>query len=89
MLYRSTDGLCRCGAAVQNLYHSASLDSCDKNAPSKPGIEHLVWPFSSMLTTIALYDSSLGGLKPALQVGFEGPVPHLLRSMAALEVPNS
>jgi len=42
-----------------------------------------------MLTTIALYDSSLGGLKPARQVGFEGPVPHLLRSMAALEVPNS
>jgi hypothetical protein len=41
MLYRSTDRLCRCGAAVQNLSHSASFDSCDKNAPSKPGIKQL------------------------------------------------
>ena len=30
------------GAAVQNLSHSASLQSCDKNAPSKPGTTHLV-----------------------------------------------
>ena len=37
MPYRSTDRLCRRGAPMQNLAHSASLDSEDKDAPSKPG----------------------------------------------------
>src|ERR1700679_3838966 len=41
MLYRSTDRLCRCGAAVKNLAHSASLDSDDKNAPLNNGIKQL------------------------------------------------
>src|ERR1700678_4481840 len=41
MLYRSTDHLCRCGAAVKNLSHSASLESDDKGAPSNPGIKQL------------------------------------------------
>src|SRR5512134_2634495 len=41
MLYRSTDRLCRPGAPVQNLAHSASLHSCEKNAPSNAGIKHL------------------------------------------------
>ena len=41
MLYRSTDRLCRRGAPVENLAHSASFHSDDKNAPSKPGIKHL------------------------------------------------
>jgi hypothetical protein len=41
MLYRSTDCLCRCGAPMKNLAHSASLESLDKNAPSKPGTKHL------------------------------------------------
>ncbi|OBQ83720.1 hypothetical protein A9K71_23110 [Mesorhizobium sp. WSM3873] len=41
MLYRSTDRLCRRGAAMENLAHSASFDSEDKDAPSKPGIKHL------------------------------------------------
>ena len=41
MLYRSTDCLCRCGAPVQNLAHSASLHAGDNNAPSKSGIKHL------------------------------------------------
>src|SRR5215208_3440948 len=41
ILYCSTDCLCRCGAAVENLAHSASLHSGDKNAPSNPGIKHL------------------------------------------------
>src|SRR5213596_2984935 len=35
MLYRSTDRLSRRGAPVKNLAHSASFDSCNKNAPSK------------------------------------------------------
>src|SRR3984957_17618926 len=35
MLYRSTDRLCRCGAPMQNLAHSASFESLDKDAPSK------------------------------------------------------
>src|SRR5664279_2824864 len=42
ILYRSTDRLCRRGAAVKNLAHSASLHSTEKSAPSKSGIKHLV-----------------------------------------------
>ena len=41
MLYRSTDCLCRCGAAVKNLTHSASFQSLENNAPSNPGLNHL------------------------------------------------
>src|ERR1700691_2100433 len=41
MLYRSTDRLCRCGAAVKNLAHSASFHSLENNAPSNPGIKQL------------------------------------------------
>src|SRR6059058_2331665 len=40
MLYRSTDRLSRRGAPVKNLAHSASFDSCHKNAPSKCGTKH-------------------------------------------------
>lgn len=35
MLYRSTDCLCRRGAPMKNLAHSASFDSEDKDAPIK------------------------------------------------------
>src|SRR3984957_13187035 len=41
MLYRSTDRLCRRGAPMQNLAHSASFESLDKDAPSKAGTKHL------------------------------------------------
>jgi hypothetical protein len=41
MLYRSTDRLCRCGASMKNLAHSASFESLDKNAPSKAETKHL------------------------------------------------
>src|SRR5205823_4738436 len=44
ILYCSTDRLRRGGAPVQNLSHSASFHSCDKNAPSKSGIKQLAWP---------------------------------------------
>src|SRR6476660_1866985 len=40
ILYCSTDCLCRCGAAVKNLSHSASFHSRENNAPSNPGIKH-------------------------------------------------
>src|SRR5438874_13283767 len=40
--YRSTDRLCRGGAAVKNLAQSASLHAGENNAPSKPGTKHLV-----------------------------------------------
>ena len=43
MLYRSTDRLCRCGAPMKNLAHSASFESLDKNAPSKTETKHLGW----------------------------------------------
>src|SRR5215212_8602292 len=42
MLYRSTDRLSRRGAPMKNLAHSASFDSCNKNAPSKCGTKHLI-----------------------------------------------
>src|ERR1700730_5802252 len=41
MLYRSTDRLCRSGAPMENLCHSASFESDEKNAPSKSGTKHL------------------------------------------------
>jgi hypothetical protein len=41
MLYRSTDRVCRSGAAVKNLAHSASSHSCEKTVPSKPEIKHV------------------------------------------------
>jgi hypothetical protein len=40
MLDRATDRLCRCGAPVENLTHSASFHSLAKTAPSNPGIKH-------------------------------------------------
>jgi hypothetical protein len=42
MLYRATDRLRRGGAPVKNLTHSNSFHSDVKNAPSKPGIKHIV-----------------------------------------------
>ena len=41
MLYRSTDRRSRRGAPMQNLAHSASFESLDKDAPSKAGTKHL------------------------------------------------
>ncbi len=46
MLYRSTDRLCRCGAAVENLAHNASFHSLENNAPSNPGVKHLGAPLA-------------------------------------------
>src|SRR5579871_1734158 len=43
MLYRSTDRLCRRGAPVKNLAHSASFESFDKDAPSKLGTKQLAY----------------------------------------------
>jgi len=45
MRYRSTDRLCRGGAPMENLAHSASLHSLVKDAPSKPGTKHLALVF--------------------------------------------
>src|SRR5471030_2973538 len=45
MLYRSTDRLCRRGAAMKNLAHSASLHAEENNAPSKSGIKHLAFSY--------------------------------------------
>jgi hypothetical protein len=50
MLYRSTDCLCRRGASMKNLAHSASFDSDDKDAPSKPGIKHLANKAADLVT---------------------------------------
>ena len=41
MLYRSTNCLCRRGAPMKNPAHSASFESFDKDAPSKPGTKHI------------------------------------------------
>jgi hypothetical protein len=53
MLYRSTDRLCRSGAAVKNLAHSASLHANEKTAPSKPGIKHLGASFARKVMKLA------------------------------------
>jgi hypothetical protein len=42
MLYRSTDRLCRCGAPLQYLSHSASFHSLEKYAPPNAGTKHLI-----------------------------------------------
>jgi APA family basic amino acid/polyamine antiporter len=59
MLYRSTDRLCRCGAPVKNLAHSASLHSQDKIAPSKSGIKHLGIAFSLLLMVFLPWETWL------------------------------
>src|SRR4029077_7429494 len=59
MLYRSTDRLCRCGAPMQNLAHSASFESLDKDAPSKAETKHLVF-----LPTTSPSPDFYGGLRP-------------------------
>jgi transposase len=41
VLYRSTDRLCRRGACVKNLSHSASLQAGENNAPSNAETKHL------------------------------------------------
>src|SRR5216683_6694769 len=41
MLYRSTDRLCRCGAPVQYLSHSASFHSLEKYAPPNAGTKQV------------------------------------------------
>src|SRR3954465_68464 len=68
MLYRSTDRLSRRGAPVKNLAHSASFDSCHKNAPSKCGTKqlgrkliNLVWGFPARASRDS--SSQTGGLR--------------------------
>ena len=67
MLYRSTDRLCRCGAPMEYLAHSASLQSGVKSAPSKPGIKHLE-AMGSMRSgpkrAIAITASTSGAVRP-------------------------
>src|SRR5262249_31850140 len=48
-LYRSTDCLCRRGAAVKNLAQSASLPAGENNAPSKPGTKQGDCPVAEQL----------------------------------------
>src|SRR4051794_36938607 len=41
MLYRATNRLCRAGAPLENLAHSASFHPPDNNAPTNPATKHL------------------------------------------------
>lgn len=66
ILYCSTDRLCRCGAAVKNLSRSASFHFWESNAPSKPGIKHLV---SSCRPAICNRPYRLGGIRADAQAG--------------------
>src|ERR1041384_5072306 len=52
MLYRSTHRLCRAGAPVENLAHSASFHSRDKNALSNPGTKHLMILFAGLAAAL-------------------------------------
>jgi len=47
MLYRSTDDLCRAGASVQYLAHSASFHSREKIAPSNSGTKQVATNFAT------------------------------------------
>src|SRR5579859_3922085 len=82
MLYRSTDRLCRCGAAVKNLAHSASLHDNEKTAPSKPGIKHLVHARNAAVQARA-------GAAPTGRSSFAGPrsFSNLATAAAASELP--
>src|SRR5262245_56162996 len=62
ILYCSTDRLCRGGAPMKNLAHSASFESELKGAPSKPGIKHLdhgpsVRSFSERMSSLCLWQA--------------------------------
>src|ERR1700722_9200298 len=63
MLYRSTDRLCRRGAPMQNLAHSASFESLDKDAPSKAGTKHLGTDITDKSPSVS-FVSSLGAPFP-------------------------
>jgi hypothetical protein len=54
MLYRSTDCLCRRGAPMKNLAHSASFESLDKIAPSMSGTKHLISEVDRIVPTFIL-----------------------------------
>src|SRR5258707_13743265 len=62
MLYRSTDRLCRCGAPVQYLSHSASFHSLEKYAPSNAGTKHLVSRDNFVLFTPMLHEIAASDL---------------------------
>src|SRR6516165_3596791 len=70
MLYRSTDCLCRRGAAVKNLAHSASFHSREKIAPANPGIKHLGGDHRSTACTKSPFGSAtLHSLNHVVSVG--------------------
>jgi hypothetical protein len=60
ILYCSTDRLCRRGAPMKNLAHSASFDSCENDAPSKLGIKHLGGSFVSHMGDVRVCRFRLG-----------------------------
>src|SRR5215470_17541981 len=62
MLYRSTDRLSRGGAPMKNLAHTASFESLDKDAPSKPRTEQLGQRLEDLRFNLAL--KRLGGDRP-------------------------
>src|SRR5215470_13635816 len=64
-LYRSTDCLCRRGAAVKNLAQSASPHAGENNAPLKPGTKQLGRPSrASALSHSLQLRSTLRGCNP-------------------------
>src|SRR5262249_60486303 len=76
-LYRSTDCLCRRGAAMKNLAQSASPHAGENNAPSKLGTKHLS-AVSRPLCTRA-DPTSQSGCAPALFLHFIGVDENRLR----------
>jgi hypothetical protein len=78
MLYRSTDRLCRSGAPMKSLSHSASFESLDKNAPPKDGTKHL----ASLASNLRPRSSALGnrlGLR-GIDLGDARPIQEKQRS---------
>jgi hypothetical protein len=80
ILYRSTNYLCRRGAAVEKLAHSASFHSKENNAPSKSGIEHLKRHYRD----IAVRRSGRGILRAETKTLFLDPLKNLQQNQATL-----
>jgi len=91
ILYCSTDRLCRRGAPVKNLAHSASLQSPDKIAPSKSGIKQLGSGLSPFLITktiaLTIRRSSALSVRPRLGLGSLGSVASIaIKASGVMEI---
>src|SRR5271163_1456645 len=82
MLYRSTDRLCRSGAPMKNLSHSASFESFDKNAPSKLGTKHL--GYANRMEAAVASTIKVNGVDRTVDVEGDTPLLWVLRNVLGM-----